>query len=140
ADLVVNTWDACAIQASLDSIEARPSTLEDPVDRLARQVVAAGPARPYPGAGVSFSAKAEHGPGCLRELQRDRLGTMAFAMFLSRERFDPAGRLSGPVVFAMDYGDERNERLRARFGDRTWYRLRRMVNAADTTYLIGPYR
>jgi len=44
------------------------------------------------------------------------------------------------VVFAMDYGDERNERLRTRFGRRTWYRLRRMVNAADTTYVIAPYR
>jgi hypothetical protein len=140
ADLVVNAWDACAIQASLDDIEARPSMVENPVDRLGRQVMAAGPARPYPGALVSFAEKAEHGQGCLRELQRDGLGTVPFAMFLSRERFDPDGRLSGPVVFAIDYGDERNERLRARFGDRTWYRLRRTVNAADTTYVIAPYR
>ena len=44
------------------------------------------------------------------------------------------------MVFAIDYGDERNERLRARFGNRTWYRLRRTVNAADTAYVIGPYR
>jgi len=140
ADLVVNNWDACAIQASLDDIDARPSTSEDPVERLRRQVMAAGPARPFPGARVSFAEKAEHGQGCLSELRRDGLGTLPFAMFLSRERFDPEGRLSGPVVFAIDYGDERNERLRARFGNRTWYRLRRTINAADTAYVIGPYR
>jgi hypothetical protein len=102
--------------------------------------MAAGPARPFPGARVSFAEKAEHGQGCLSELRRDGLGTLPFAMFLSRERFDPEGRLSGPVVFAIDYGDERNERLRARFGNRTWYRLRRTINAADTAYVIGPYR
>jgi len=140
ADLVVQAWDACAIQASLDDIEAHPSTSEAPLRRLARQVMAAGPARPYPGSGVSFSQRAEHGEGCLRELRRDALGTVPYAMFLSRQRFDREGRLSGPVVFAIDYGDERNERLRARFGDRTWYRLRRTVSAADTTYVIAPYR
>src|SRR5262249_12722127 len=85
AGLVVKLSDACAIQASLDDIEARPSVSENPVDRVARQVMAAGPARPYPDAMVSFAEKAEHGQGCLRELQRDRLGTMPFAMFLSRE-------------------------------------------------------
>jgi hypothetical protein len=35
-------------------------------------------------------------------------------------------------VFARDFGT-RNELLRARFGDRTWYRYRAGTSATDTT-------
>jgi hypothetical protein len=48
------------------------------------------------------------------------------------------GRVNGNVVFARDLGD-RNELLRERFGDRSWYRYRPGRTLADTSYAFIPY-
>ncbi len=63
---------------------------------------------------------------------------MPFGMFLSHERFDANGALSGPVVFAIDDGP-RNELLRDRFGDRKWFNLRMMRTSDGITVGLVPY-
>lgn len=60
---------------------------------------------------------------CEREIADDaRLGGGAFGPALPLEPIDADGRVSGDIVYVADLG-ERNEVLRARFGDRPWYRL-----------------
>jgi hypothetical protein len=44
-----------------------------------------------------------------------------YVRYLPRNATDHAGRLSGDVVYARDFGS-RNALLRERFGARAWYR------------------
>ncbi len=74
---------------------------------------------------------------CRREIAADEGGTTPYAPFLALARFDPDGTLGGSVVFARDFGP-RNEVLRARFPDRTWYRYRPRASDDDTVAIV-PY-
>jgi hypothetical protein len=137
AGQVVDQVDACELQRALDEEDVfQPGGR--PIERVLTKAMAAGRATPIAGADVSFADSARHDNACLTELKRNAQGTMPFAMFLSRARFDDAGRLDGPVVFAIDYG-ARNELLRARFGNRAWYRLRVEARGAETTFSLVPY-
>jgi hypothetical protein len=69
---------------------------------------------------------------------RDTIGTMPYALFLARQFVDDDGRVGGNLVFARDLGD-RNERLRSRFADRTWYRYRPASGLKDTSGVFVPY-
>src|SRR2546425_6698174 len=77
-------------------------------------------------------------PDCLRELMADTIGMAPFEAFLPLERFEPDGRLGGPVVFARDFGG-RDELLRARLPHRAWFRYRPRRNPHDTTAAGGPF-
>ena len=60
---------------------------------------------------------------CAKELDDDkRLPTLLFGPALPLEPIDADGRINGDVIYVADLG-ERNELLRARFGDRPWYRV-----------------
>jgi hypothetical protein len=137
AGRVVDSWDACELNRALDEEDTLRASGR-PIDRVLAKAMAAGPAKPIDAAEVSFSMKARHDNACLNELKQNAKGTMPFAMFLSRARFDADGRLGGPVVFAIDYG-ARNELLRARFGNRTWYRLTFETRDSVTTFALVPY-
>jgi hypothetical protein len=63
---------------------------------------------------------------------------MPYALFLAQQRIDANGRIGGDVVFARDFG-ARDELLRARFGDRAWYRYRPPTSLSDTALAFVPY-
>jgi 4-amino-4-deoxy-L-arabinose transferase-like glycosyltransferase len=72
---------------------------------------------------VHISSPASITPECQAALDADaRYSEVPFGPGLVLEPIDAAGRIDGDVVYVADLG-ERNERLRKRFGDRTWYRI-----------------
>jgi hypothetical protein len=120
--------DACALQGALDAEDSLPGT--NTVQRLSRvleRARAAGHAELVPGMPseevIALVPGAMPTAACLRQAALDQQETMPYALFLSRQEIDAQGRVGGPVVFVRDFG-ERNELLRARYGDRTWYRYR----------------
>jgi hypothetical protein len=143
AERVLNTTDACALQTALDAedtlVATRPA---DRADRVLRTAVAFGEARPVAGLDADQAIALVPGsaptPTCRSEAERDRAGTIPYAIFLARQRVGPDGRVGGDVVFARDLG-ARNELLRPRFGDRTWYRYRTPTSLADTLDAFVPY-
>jgi hypothetical protein len=59
---------------------------------------------------------------CRAELNADYQGVASYASFLPANTIEPDGRVGGDVVYVLDLGPH-NEALRARFGDRAWYRF-----------------
>jgi hypothetical protein len=71
---------------------------------------------------IRISSEQSLTPACKEALALDAAyGGLPFGPALLLEPIGPDGRLNGDVIYAVDLG-ERNEVLRARFGDRTWYR------------------
>ena len=143
ADRVVSTVDACALQAALDAEDTLPAA--DPAARRARVLSRArsfGNAQPVPGLAADQMIALVPGsaptPGCLDEVGRDAGGSMPYALFLAEQHIDADGRIGGDVVFARDFGP-RDEILRARFGDRVWYRYRPPRALSDTSLAFVPY-
>jgi len=75
---------------------------------------------------------------CLAEVAMDAEGTMPYGAFLANQRVDAEGQPGGKVVFVRDMG-ARNELLRTRFGDRTWYRYRAPDHRGDNLIAFVPY-
>ena len=143
ADRMVNTVDACALQTALDAEDTLPA--RDDTDRRNRVLTRAkdfGSARLVAGLAADQTIALVPGstpaPVCLTEVERDAAGSMPYALFLANQTVDSDGRIGGDVVFARDLGP-RNELLRARFGDRTWYRYRPPMSLGDTSIAFVPY-
>jgi hypothetical protein len=78
-------------------------------------------------------------PLCKAELETDgKLGVATFGSVLPLEPIDANGRVDGDVIYVIDLG-ERNEVLKARFGDRTWYRLSVMRPGSAPRAILAPY-
>jgi hypothetical protein len=144
AERVVNTTDACALQTALDAEDTLTAATRR--ERAVRVVAAArafGPARRVPDLDADQAIALVPGsaptPRCLAEFRQDMAGTIPYAIFLARQRVGADGRVGGAVVFARDLG-ERNELLRERFRDRTWYRYRTPASLDDTAAVFLPYR
>jgi hypothetical protein len=143
ASRILGTSDACQVQRALDVEDARE--VGDTAGREARLRAATrpeAPVRPVPGlqadATIFLADPAVLTDVCRLEIAVDAAGTTPYAPFLVLARFDPDGSVGGPVVFARDFGP-RNELLRARFPDRTWFRYRPRRSLEDTTRAIVPY-
>ena len=120
---------ACAIRASIDAEEAlRPLSTKGRLDRLVRGALAFDERDP------PLSAPQV----CVDDMRRDAEGSASFAPFFPANQIDSAGRLGGNVVYALDLG-EHDEVLRARFGDRTWYRFGQRFAAGDSIPTLRPY-
>jgi len=93
---------------------------------------------PDPNFHVSDSASVT--PACSREIAIDfRVkNTVAYGSLLLQNEFDGQGRIAGPAVYVMNLGD-RNEVLRARFGDRHWYRFEVPLRSTDSLPVLVPY-
>jgi hypothetical protein len=120
--------DACALQGALDAEDSLPAASSaERLSRVLRRARAAGAVQPVPGMPseevISLVPGAMPTPACLREANLDQQESMPYALFLSQQEIEPDGRIGGNVVFVRDFG-ERNELLRGRYGDRTWYRYR----------------
>jgi hypothetical protein len=71
---------------------------------------------------LSRVGEAKPSPACRAELDADYQGVASYAPFLPENAVEADGRVGGDVVYVLDLGPH-NEALRARFGDRAWYRL-----------------
>jgi 4-amino-4-deoxy-L-arabinose transferase-like glycosyltransferase len=127
AERIVSSVDACALQLALDAEDAATAGPATRRQRVLTRAAAAGPAMLRPSeAGEASVARAAGGPDtprCREEAAADAFGTMPYAMFLREHQVDRAGRLTGPVVYARDFGP-RDSLLRTEFGDRRWYLYR----------------
>jgi len=143
ADQILRTSDACRVQGALDAEDARAAadTLGRET-RLRAATRAQAPVRPVAGLQADAAIFLEDGAvltdACRQEFAVDIAGTTPYAPFLELSGFEPDGSLGGPVVFARDLGP-RNELLRARFPDRTWYRYMPRRGLEDTSAAIVPY-
>jgi hypothetical protein len=118
----------CAIRRSLDAEAARrPATERGRLDRLVRAALAFD----------RDTIKAQPA-ACVEDAQMDREGVASFAPFFPANTFDAGGRLSGDVIYALDYGNH-DEALRARFGGRTWYRFGQGHASGKDVPMLRPY-
>jgi hypothetical protein len=143
AERIVSSLDACGIETALDAedtLSAQSNT--ERVDRVIRVAQAVGVAQPAPGLqadqAIALVPGSQPTDRCLREFQHDATGTMAYSLFLARQHVGGDGRIGGDVVFVRDLLD-RNELLRQRFGNRTWYRYRAPRSLDDTAPAFIPY-
>ncbi|HKW49116.1 MAG TPA: phospholipid carrier-dependent glycosyltransferase [Gemmatimonadaceae bacterium] len=143
ADRIVSTVDACALQTALDAEDTLPTqNAAERRDRVLTRARSFGKAQLVPGLAADQTIALVPGsaptPACVREVERDAAGSMPYALFLAQQQIDADGRIGGDVVFARDFGP-RDELLRARFGDRVWYRYRPPRSLADTAIAFVPY-
>ncbi|MEK7401713.1 MAG: hypothetical protein AABZ80_05050 [Gemmatimonadota bacterium] len=77
---------------------------------------------------------------CIDETKFDArvANTVSYGPLLLENRFDALGRVSGQVIYAMNLG-ERNDVLRARFGDRQWFRYEIPLGTRDSLPVLVPY-
>ena len=142
AERILSTLDACALQTALDAEDTLTARRPDErAERVVSKARSAGAARLETGLQADQSIALVPGsrptPRCLREFLRDTAGSIAYPLFLAHQTIGSDGRLGGNVVFARDLG-ERNELLRARFGNRSWYRYRVARSLEDTALAFVP--
>lgn len=101
----------CGVRLAIEAEEALvPQHETGRLNRLIHTATSFDPTSPLP-------------PACQDDVRRDREGWTSYLPFFSANEVDANGRVGGEVIYALDLG-ARNELLRARFGDRTWYRFR----------------
>jgi hypothetical protein len=85
-----------------------------------------------------YDPTSDPSPACVSDLLSDGEGVATYAPFFPRNQIQPDGRVGGNVVYVLDLGAH-NEALRARFGDRTWYRFGPHLRRGDPNATITPY-
>lgn len=120
---------SCAIRLSIDAeVALLPARPQGRLDRLVKGALA-------------FDAEPRlNAPQvCVEDVRRDNEGSASFAPFFPANTIDADGHLGGDVVYALDLGAH-NEVLRARFGDRRWYRFGvRLAALGDSVPTLTPY-
>ena len=125
---VITSASACAVRTAIESEEAlQPARTEGRLTRMLGVATQfdANPPRPLPRA-------------CQEDDARDGAGAASYAPFFPANEIGADGRLGGNVVYALDLGTH-NEALRARFGNRRWYRFGPHPSQTDTVPRIIPY-
>jgi 4-amino-4-deoxy-L-arabinose transferase-like glycosyltransferase len=143
---LISRSDACSILRALRSVEDDSVALDSRASRVREAVVPLASAAPAAqqgssvGAQVRLASRSSLTPECQAELDGDKtFGGAPFGPALPLEEIGPDGRIGGDVVYAADLG-ARNEALRARFGDRRWYRLSlRPVGRGRLRATVSPY-
>jgi hypothetical protein len=127
--------DACVLEQALDRADADPgerARLAAVLDSLARLGRPGVPANLTDDRALRLLPGAPIPEDCAAEIRYDQRGFLAFAPFLYLNR----ATLDGPVVWARDLRD-RNDALRRRYPDRTFYRYApREPGAAPTLELL----
>jgi 4-amino-4-deoxy-L-arabinose transferase-like glycosyltransferase len=135
--------DACSLLATVRAAEADSAA---PLVKRVGRIVATAPFAPNgpPVATldptVHISSEASITPECRAALDADaRYAEVPFGVGLALEPIDRSGHVDGDVVYVADLGD-RNEKLRKRFGDRTWYRVATVPRSdAPPRAVLVPY-
>jgi hypothetical protein len=125
---IMVTASSCAVRMSIDAEAAiKPPRTEGRLDRLVKGAMRfdgqVPPTLPLV---------------CVLDVRRDEEGSASFGPFFPANEIGPDGHLAGNVVYALDLGGH-NEVLRARFGDRTWYRFGPHKTPNDSMPSIVPY-
>ncbi len=141
AESFLREFDACALQIALDNEErsGAPVTPQT-VQRVARMGLMYGQAKILPGTnqGTTLAFARPLHPYCAPELEVDREQSAALDRFLADARFDRDGKLAGRVIYVRDFGLP-NQKLLARYADRTWYRYRPRIGPNDHGPVFVPY-
>jgi hypothetical protein len=87
---------------------------------------------------ASFRADEREMRACASDLVNGGDGVASYAPFFPANSIGIDGRLDGEIVYALDLG-EHDEALRARFGDRTWYRFGPHESAGDRVPRLTAY-
>jgi hypothetical protein len=87
---------------------------------------------------AAFRADEQEMRECARDLVNGGDGVASYAPFFPANTIGADGRLDGDVVYALDLG-EHDEVLRARFGDRVWYRFGPHDSARDRVPRLTRY-
>ncbi len=123
AEQLVVQADACTLQRALDAVDGNPQSpaSAQSVFDLIRTDAAMSPQPAMPTiARVSLVPGRPLAPECANELSRNPEFSVSVAEMLPYAELERSGALGGRVVYARDLG-LRNERLRAGYGDRSWY-------------------
>ncbi|MGH7670561.1 MAG: ArnT family glycosyltransferase [Gemmatimonadaceae bacterium] len=118
--------DACSILAAVrmaeaDTTQPLSERASFAAERIATYAPGAAPIHALD-PDIHISSELSLTPECKAALAADaQYGGLSFGVGLLLEPIDSTGRLDGDVIYAADL-DDRNEVLRSRFGDRTWYR------------------
>jgi hypothetical protein len=125
AEALVPRVDACGLQLALDALPpgaAGPNAL-GAVLGYAQSLGAAAPVNSIGDQGrrISLVPGRPLEPECAAHLAAESRPAISLATLLPFAEFDDDGRLGGPVVWARDLGP-RDTLLKARFGNRRWYR------------------
>jgi hypothetical protein len=135
--------DACTLLEAAIAEERAPANSAGRAQRIGQRAMPFVQTRrtvrvPDPNFHVSDSASVT--PACSREIAIDYRvkNTVAYGSLLLQNEIDGAGHVGGPAVYVMNLGD-RNEVLRARFGDRHWYRFEVPLRSADSLPVLIPY-
>jgi 4-amino-4-deoxy-L-arabinose transferase-like glycosyltransferase len=143
AEQTVKSYDACTIQSALDST-ARIAGMSrhSRTEAVWLAIYRDPPALPLSGmTALDQVALVPNRPltaQCKREMGNAMASGITLAEMLPYETFDSSGRLSGPVVYARDFGGE-NERLRARFPGRRWLVALTTSTPAGLQVEFAPY-
>ncbi len=136
--------DACSVlsavrMAEADTAQPLNERAGFAAERIATYAPGAAPVHARDPA-IHISSEFSLTPECKEALASDaRYGGLPFGVGLLLEPIGPAGHLNGDVIYAADLGD-RNEALRARFGDRTWYLAwGEQMSDGSVHAVIGPY-
>jgi hypothetical protein len=125
---VMVTASSCAVRISIDAEAAlQPARKEGRLDRLVKGALRFDALEPPTLPLV-----------CVLDVRRDEAGSASFGPFFPANEIGPDGHLGGNVVYALDLGGH-NEVLRARFGDRKWYRFGPHKSPKDSMPSLIPY-
>ena len=119
---------SCAVRMSIDAeAGVQPPRTEGRLDRLVKGALAFDAQEP-PTLPLL----------CVLVVRRDDAGSASYAPFFPANEIGPDGHLGGNVVYALDLGGH-NEVLRARFGNRSWYRFGPHKTPKDSMPSLVPY-
>ncbi len=137
--------DACSVLSAVrlaeaDTTQVLTARAQFAAERIATYAPGTAPIRALDPA-IHISSALSLTPDCKAALASDaRYGGLPFGVGLLLEPIGPDGRLDGDVIYAADL-DDRNEALRARFGDRTWYRAWVEAGQDGSVHaVVGPYQ
>jgi hypothetical protein len=106
---LMDSAPACAVRLAVDAeLGMVPPRAEGRLGRLVQHA-------------TTVDSTAMSSPVCQEDARRDAAGWTTYMPFFAANEIGPDGRVGGDVVYALDLG-EHDEVLRARFGDRAWYR------------------
>jgi hypothetical protein len=142
AVMMARNTDACALNDALRAIE-RDSAIGGGsaavLANVARDARLTERSIPLRGGALRVRSEGSMTPSCQAEVEGDlRLPIAAYGPVLRLMPIGEGGRISGDLVYAADLG-ELNDRLRARFADRPWYRLRLVRDDAGIRAAFDPY-
>ncbi len=118
--------DACSLLEAVRGVEVDATLPPD-----ARAAAAATRAVPFVAGpqqvhaldpSIHINSERSLSPACRDALEADaKFGGLPFGSALLLDEIGPDGHVGGDVIYVADL-DDHNEALRARFGDRAWYR------------------